>query len=261
MMDNKIKWYDSVWLNKYLDTKEFISRFYPSKLDEFIDSFKVLQTDPDFTIKEIKGLLGQEALALVKATIKEIPMNKIELHEVRRFGRFVVHDHPVFLKMQAEMTNMVSEMVGEPVEPCYNFLSLYTRMGICEPHLDSPEAKWTLDICIDQSELWPIHFSQIIPWPEQHQDLGNNWQQAIKNDTKLHFETKILEPGNGLLFAGSSQWHYRDALPQTSQRGFCNLLFFHYIPKGTKDIIKPKNWARIFGIPELAEIPGINTEI
>ncbi len=261
MMDSKIKWYDSVWLSKYLAAKALISKSYPSQLEEFVERFRVLRTNPDFTIKEFPCLLDRDALDLVKQTITEIPMSEVDLSEVRQFGRFVVRDNPVFLKMQADMTDLVSEQTGEAVEPHYNFLSLYTKMGICEPHLDSPGSKWTLDICIDQSELWPIHFSQIIPWPEQPQDLCDDWQHAIKNNPKLRFETKILEPGNGLLFAGSSQWHYRDALPQSTNRGFCNLLFFHYIPKGTKDIIKPKNWARIFDIPELAEIPGINTAI
>jgi hypothetical protein len=63
--------------------------------------------------------------------------------------------------MQRELVARVSDLVGEEVEPSYNFLSLYTRMGIFEPHLDAPSAKWTLDICIDQSEPWPIYFSQI----------------------------------------------------------------------------------------------------
>ena len=255
-MTHKIQWYDSVWLSKYLAAKEYIAKYHPEKLEGFIARLNVLQTDPNFKVKELPGLFSQADLELFKKTINDIPMNSMELHEVKRFGRFIVHDHPVFLKIQADLTDRVSEWVGEEVEPCYNFLSLYSRMGICEPHIDAPEAKWTLDICIDQSEPWPIHFSQIVPWPEQHGEIGEDWQQNIKNDPNLHFETKVLEPGNAILFAGSSQWHYRDALPQTTNRGFCNLLFFHYIPKGSSEIVKPKNWARIFYIPELADIVG-----
>lgn len=260
-MENINKWYDSVWLNKYLDAKELISRSYPSRLQEFIDRFEVLRTRPDFTIKEFPGLLDGDALSLIKSTIDGIPKNMINFSEVRQFGRFFVRDYPVFTKMQADMVDMVSEQAGEAVEPHYNFLSLYTRMGICEPHMDSPGAKWTLDICIDQSERWPIHFSQIVPWPEHRGDSSEDWQQSIKNSQHLKFETKDLDPGKAILFSGSSQWHYRDAIPQADNRGFCNLLFFHFIPEGTKEIIRPRNWAHIFGIPELAEIPGINAAI
>ena len=31
--------------------------------------------------------------------------------------------------------------------------------------MDAPDAKWTLDLCNEQSDAWPIHFSRIMPWP------------------------------------------------------------------------------------------------
>ena len=65
-------------------------------------------------------------------------------------------------------------------------------------------------------------------------------------------------PGDAILFSGSSQWHYRDALPQGKAKGFCDLLFLHYIPKGTASIVRPANWAEHFGLPEIARIPGID---
>lgn len=254
VMKNENQWYDSVWLSKYLAAKEYIIENCPERYDEFMASFNVLRTDPNFKVKHLPGLLNFEALDLIKKIINNIPVTSMKQHEVETFGRYIMRNHPVFLKMQANLTKSVSEWVGEEVEPCYNFLSLYTQLGVCEPHMDAPEAKWTLDICIDQSEPWPIHFSQIVPWPEQHQYRGENWQQAIKSDPSLRFETRVLEPGNAILFSGSSQWHYRDALPKTSNLGFCNLLFFHYIPKGSSEVVNPKNWARLFGISELDEI-------
>ena len=35
---------------------------------------------------------------------------------------------------------------------------------------------------------------------------------------------------------------------------FCDLIFFHFIPAGTRDLVQPRNWARIFGVPELDEL-------
>jgi hypothetical protein len=256
-LDTNLRWYDSVWLAKYLAAKETIAKSAPAKLHDFVRSFDVLRTDPDFTVKDAPAVFNAEALASIKNIVKSIPMTAMEMHEAKRFGRFVVHDLPKFTELQHALTVMVSQLVGEEVEPSYNFLCLYSRLGICEPHLDAPSAKWTLDICIDQSEPWPIHFSQIVPWPEERVDLGDDWQAAIKNSTQLTFQSKILTPGNGIVFSGSSQWHYRDALPQTSSKSFCDLLFFHYVPKGTSEIVKPANWAGIFDIPELASIPGI----
>jgi len=257
-MSNRLKWYDSVWLNKYLAAKEMISRLAPARLPEFVDSFKVLRTDPNFAVTDVPNLFSAAQLAAIKKTIEAIPKHTLEMHEIKSFGRFVVHNNPTFTQMQRELVEMVSGLVGEEVEPSYNFLSLYTRMGICEPHLDAPSAKWTLDVCIDQSQPWPIHLSQIVPWPEERLELDDDWQTAIKQASHLRFQSKVLTPGSGIVFSGSSQWHYRDALPSASKTAFCDLLFLHYIPKGTADIVTPRNWAQMFGIPELATIPGID---
>ena len=259
-MRTELEWYDSVWLGTYLTARDVVAQVAPARLKEFVDSFRILRTDPSFTVKDVPGIFDADALQQIKSIIKSIPMSTMEMHEMKQFGRFVVHNHPTFTEMQRGLVGRVSGLVDQEVEPCYNFLSLYTRMGICEPHLDAPSSKWTLDVCIDQSEPWPIHFSQIVPWPEERPELGDDWQSAIKNAPHLRFQSKTLTPGNAIIFSGSSQWHYRDALPQKGSKAFCDLLFFHFIPKGASEIVKPRNWARLFDIPELASIPGINRD-
>jgi hypothetical protein len=259
-MGAELKWYDSAWLQKYLAAKVMIARVATPRLQEFIDSFSILRTDPKFVVKDATNIFDVDTLAKVKCVVQSIPITSMEMHEIKRFGRLVVHNHATFKKMHHELVAQVSDLVGEEVEPSYNFLCLYTRTGVCEPHLDAPSAKWTLDICIDQSEPWPIHFSQIVPWPEERLDLDDDWQSFIKNSPHLNFQAKVLTPGNGIVFSGSSQWHYRDALPQGRSREFCDLLFFHYIPKGAAELVAPRNWARLFGIPELVSIPGIDEQ-
>jgi hypothetical protein len=34
-------------------------------------------------------------------------------------------------------------------------------------------------------------------------------------------------------------------------------LFFHFIPRGTAELVKPQNWARLFGIPELGGLSKV----
>jgi len=149
------------------------------------------------------------------------------------------------------MTARVSALVGEEVEPCYNFFSMYWAMGICPVHMDAPQAKWTVDICIDQSDIWPIHFSRILPWPEPKDSYPDDWQAQIKSDPTLGFQSFELHPGNAIIFSGSSQYHYRDRIKNEAGKGFCNLIFLHYVPKGTNVFTDPENWAEYFGVPEL----------
>jgi len=119
--------------------------------------------------------------------------------------------------------------------------------------MDAPQAKWTLDLCIDQAAPWPIYFSEVQPWPDSVAEAWRNegWENTIKQSRSLEFIPFTLQPGQAVIFSGSSQWHYRDPMPDASGKQFSTLLFFHFIPKGTAELVRPKNWARLFGIPEL----------
>jgi hypothetical protein len=133
------------------------------------------------------------------------------------------------------------------VVPGYNFLSLYGQDGRCELHMDEPISMFTLDYCIDQNVEWPIYFSKIVDWPQI--DIMRNWQpDDIINDAAMEFSSRTLDPNNAVIFCGSSQWHYRDPIPQA---GYCNLLFFHYYPKGAEGLVWPHNWPEHFDCPEL----------
>lgn len=253
-MTRPLQWYDSPWLNAYFAARKILDHVAPAKRKIFDDAMRVFHTDPNFKVRRVSDLFDENTVARIRKIVREIPITAMETHEVKNFGRLVVHDHPYFSELQSKLVRLVSELAGEAVEPRYNFLSLYTRMGICEPHLDAPLAKWTLDYCIDQNDPWPIHFSQIVPWPEEPLYFEGDWKETIKSAKHLRFEPKVLMPNNAILFSGSSQWHYRNAMPVTSSSGHCDLLFFHFIPKGTSELVQPAEWARLFGVPELTEI-------
>ena len=138
------------------------------------------------------------------------------------------------------MTARLSELVGEPVEPGYNFLSLYNENGICQPHRDAPDAKWTVDYCIRQSMPWQIHLSEPRSW--------------LDVEPATEFHRRALKPGQALIFNGSSQWHYRAAMPKFMPENYCHLVFFHFVPQGTAVLSDPRNWASHFGIKEMAEL-------
>ena len=252
------RWYDSIWLEKYTLAKAIIKRVKPEALGVFEETLRVFHTRPDFKVKLLEQVLDDEALGKLRHVVKSLKPTDFELHEVHRFKRFVVHDHPLVSELQAALVSLVSDEVGEAVESSYNFLSLYSGMGVCPLHMDSPEAKWTLDLCLNQSEAWPIYFSQVQRWPEIDPDVASpewaegDWEEAIKQSAAMNFSSHTMNPGQALLFSGSSQWHYRNAMPSGNVNSFCDLLFFHFIPRGTRSLLRPENWAQVFNIPELA---------
>lgn len=156
------------------------------------------------------------------------------------------------MKVQEKIIDRVSDIVGEPVETSYNFLSLYNSVGACDLHMDSPSAKYTLDLCIDQSVEWPINFSEIIQWPDESFDASGDWRVRIKSDHR--FPPYTFKPNEAIVFSGSSQWHYRDPIPSSSNNDFCSLIFFHLIPKNTREIIEPHNWPRLLTLPDMEDL-------
>lgn len=243
-------WYDSGFLQRYEAAKRFLKVARPEALERFIEGFAPLRTSPDFRLVSLKDLFDAETFGKIRSIIATLPVETLEHHETAKFGRKVVHDHPYFSTLQASLVERVSELVGEPVEPGYNFLSLYSGTGICKPHMDEPEAKWTLDICIDQNIEWPIHFSQVVDWPSPPTQDRPWSPEQVTADPALTFEAACLKPNEAVIFAGSSQWHYRDAIP-SSENSFCHLLFFHYHPKNCEPLVKSGAWAKHFDLPEL----------
>ncbi len=259
-------WYDSLWLDRYTRARAIISRSNRAALEAFDRAMHVFRTPAEFEVKRFDRVFDDDTLTQIRTLVSTLKPTDFELHEVQTFKRFVVHNHPRFTELQGQLVDLVSAAAGEPVDASYNFLSLYSSLGVCPVHMDSPEAKWTLDICLNQTEPWPIYFSKVQPWPESDPTaiaavpapwLATDWEQAVKQSPLAGFDSFVMQPGQALLFSGSSQWHYRDAMPARSTRSSCDLLFFHFIPRGTRELLKPENWATLFGVPELDGIADL----
>jgi hypothetical protein len=252
-INDQFPWYDGYWLYSYVNAKKYISENYPDKLLHFIQSFEKLKTNLDFKTIELNQFFSNEMYQKIIGFVQEIKKEDFEKYEFLNFGRIIKHNLDFFNEIQSNIVDKVSELVGEEVEMSYNFLSLYNNLGILNPHMDAAPAKWTLDFCISQSEIWPIYLSKVLPWPENFKNT-DNWINEIKLDSTNEFKEFHLKPNDAIIFSGSSQWHYRERISTIQSNNFCNLVFFHFIPKETKDLCYPKKWSKLFQIPELDDI-------
>ncbi len=249
---SRFPWYDSLWLQDYESALDLIGRHAPERLDEFVAACSVFVTDPSFETTVIEHLVDDDTLSEIRKVIVGLDPAALELHEARTFRRFVVHDHPYFTALGARYAGLVSAAVGEAVEPAYNFLSLYSSSGLCPVHLDTPQAKWTLDLCVNQPRPWPIQIGRVRPWSVAiGREWGDDWDAAIKADPANEFRGYTVEEGDAIVFAGSSQWHFREPLPSALPGASTDLLFFHYVPAGTRELVEPSTWGERFGVPEL----------
>lgn len=252
-MKHLFPWYDSNWLSAYVLAKQLLQQSHPQEYAKFVEAMEPLRTRANFEAIKIARLFDTTTMSEIRDLIARLQQEQLEKHEFFQFGRFVVRDLDYFVELQAWLTPLVSDLVGEVVEPSYNFLSLYNNLGVCKVHMDAPSAKYTLDVCIEQSHPWPIYFSQVRCWPEDFNNRSD-WEIAIVADSQNNFTAHNLEPGEAVIFSGSSQWHYRQRIPQQLERNFCHLIFFHFIPAGMSEILHPKNWGTIFNIPEFEDL-------
>lgn len=248
----RFSWYDSNFLRRFEATKIYLAAVRPEALGEFIAGFEPIRPPANFKVRVLDEVFDEfirDRILSISRSVEQ-GVSSQAASERANFGREVVWDHPYFLDLQNELIPTVSELAGRPLEPSYNFLSLYGGAGRCDPHMDEPISMYTFDYCIEQSGPWPIHFSKLVDWPTLETVQG--WdKQALKSDAALEFTSHALKPNQALLFNGSSQWHYREAIAPS---GFCNLLFFHYYPSGCGDLVVPRKWSDHFDIPELGPL-------
>lgn len=245
-----VDWYDSHFVRRFEVAKLYLAQVRPDALEAFVRGFDILLPPPGFANVVIDDLFDPATQDDIREAAHSIPMKDLKDYEMRDFGRHIVHNHPPFVALQLRLLGRISALVGLELAKGYNFLSLYGGAGRCDPHMDEPVSMFTLDYCIEQSDDWPIWFSKVVDWPTL--ETMKAWSpQATKADPALEFRPHLLRPGQALLFNGSSQWHYRDAI---TPGGFCSLLFFHYYPAGCENLIWPDRWPRHFDIPELGPL-------
>lgn len=252
----KVPWYDANFLRRFEAAQQYLQIVKPEALAQFVAQFACLRAAPDFRPVKLDRLFSEDVHQRIRDTVAAMPREKLKDYESEDFGRLIFHDQPYFLELQRELVPLVSRHVGQQVETGYNFLSLYGGSGKCDPHMDEPMSMFTLDFCIDQNVDWPIHFSNVVDWPRLQS--FTDWHPAkVLDDPAVQFQPHTLSPGEALIFAGSSQWHYRNSIPPG---GYSNLLFFHYYPAGTHDLVNYQHWPRHFNLPELAPLCDLIAE-
>ncbi len=249
----EVPWYDAHFLRRFEAAKLYLAEVAPEYLEGFTAGFAPLRPAASFEICTLNALFDDAVRQEIRAVVQSLSDAQLERHEVKDFGRDVVHDHPFFLQLQRDLLPLVSELAGRELVMGYNFLSLYGGLGQCAPHLDEPMSMYTLDYCIEQSGTWPIHFSKPVAWPGSSAMQAWN-EEGLKSDPAMDWTSHELRPNQALLFNGSSQWHYREPI---TPGGYCNLLFFHFYPADCEKLVRPHLWAEHFELSVLQPLCDI----
>ena len=138
----------------------------------------------------------------IRATLQEQPYHS------SLFNRWELHDPPCLLELHSTLRPLAERVSGLNVKPSYAFLSLYGADGICPKHTDRPQCVFTVDLCIEQREVWPL-FVDGRPY--------------------------LLNEGDALCYWGTEQAHWRERIQPGNH---CSLAFFHFVPSAFRGPLK-----------------------
>lgn len=253
----QLGWYDSHFLRRVEVARRYLAKVRPERLPEFVAGLASLGAAPGWREMLVDDVFDdatrEEIIAISRSARPDAHAQ--QARENADFGRDVMWRIPRFVELQEELRPRVEALTGRRLVSSYNFLSRYGASGKCDLHMDDPRAMYTFDYCIEQDAVWPIHVSRPVDWAAGEMPARFDPETVIA-DAGLDFAEHLMQPGQALLFQGSSQWHYRR--PKVAG-GFCHLLFFHYYPADAEDLVLPHRWAAHFGIPELEPLCDLFT--
>lgn len=179
----------------------------------------------------IKNLLDPATLAIFRSLVGKLKNGPLTEQDPSTFGRQYCVNPQVLSEFHSSFTQLMSQTFNKPLKPSYSFLSMYFEgAGICPPHWDRPQCYATLDICIDQKQVWPLHVN----------DVDTRDPKTLTPDElRLVMENSVaykLEPGDAIIYSGTHHTHWRKRIQPGNH---CDLVFFHFVRENFSGSLLP----------------------
>ena len=245
-------WYDAERLNRIEIARNYLSIVRPDRVDDFMHAFDTYRVAPEFHASLHSHFLSDNELSKLRKAVSNSWKTGVLSNECDALGRWRTNNYPPFDYLHGRYTEWVSRMVGEAVEPSFTLFLSYGERGVQPVHLDSPDSKWSLGICINSDTAWPIFCSRPIEWPPPHPPQGWSAEEVIR-DPSMDFRKLVPAPSDAVLLSGNCQWHYRDPIASGRSCQY-DILYLQYVPRGRGKIIQSCHWVEEFGIKELGPL-------
>jgi hypothetical protein len=160
----------------------------------------------------VKGLVGPEVCRAFLATLKQdlgegpIPLSRVQQHpNLLRRAAFELYGHhyPPMLFLLWGLTPIVSELVGRPLLPSYDYLRIYRAGDVCRVHHDRYSCEHSLSLTLGYSDgrPWPLEVERTVSEPSARveEDFGDDAACA----------SLAMMPGDAVLYRGVEHRHGR----------------------------------------------------
>ena len=165
-------------------------------------------------VKVIKNFIPTEILNLFRRYVKIRQLTN-SYHELKdnaiiEYGSLDFYNDPLttVIHMQYVLPK-VENTISLSLAPTYNYTRVYTNPAICKPHWDRDACEISVSV-----KLWST--PDDAKWP----------LVAVEHETKTAFST-VLNDGDGLIYNGVLDNHWRDAMPEEQYDQA--QAFFHFV--------------------------------
>ena len=243
-------WYDAGVRYKIAFAQHYLNKVRPDKVAEFSAALAHFETPSTFQTVSISDFLNRHEFAELQRHNARLRNETNGVDENRLCGRRRFNNYPIFSNFHQRLAGWVTENVGEKVVPSFSLLAQYGPEGKLPLHIDSQDSMWTLGVCIERNVDWPIFISNVVQ--KVPEPTLEEWKhEQVRADPRLIFRSFSLAPNQAIFYSASSQWHYRNAIPD-SLKGFFDIIFFQFVPAHSEVCIKSELWGSYFDCRELA---------
>jgi hypothetical protein len=144
-----------------------------------------------------------------RTLVRHAGTNGVHLGDKQTAGRFVAYNEPVARFFQHQLTDAVSQVVGQAVKPSFCFSACYVQGPGLPLHVDRLQCQYTLSLLVD---MWPEPFTTA------------SWPLVLTPGPNRIAIRQAL--GDGVLFKGREIPHGR---PPMRKKWFSTSLLFHYV--------------------------------
>ena len=126
-------------------------------------------------------------------------------------NRFFASREPLTYFFQQQLTDLISDIAGEPLKPSFSFLASYRPGAELKPHRDREQCYYAMSVLLDHGQP-----DDVSNWPIYMQAPGEKSGEAVR-----------AALGDGVLYFGEEVVHYRHPLTD----GYSTLWFLFWVPQ------------------------------
>lgn len=179
----------------------------------------------------VEGLVPEQVARAFLQALKQdlgpgaIPLSRVDSHaNLLNRAAFEIYGHHYkpMLYFLWGLTPIVSQIVGRPLLPTYDYFRLYREGDVCRVHFDRPSCEHSLSLTLDYSdgEPWALQVGKTrhgAPSARVEADFGDE-----------PFASLPMNVGDGVLYQGVGHRHGRTA---PNPNAWSAHLFLHWVDR------------------------------